>query len=762
MAVEEVVIKITKDTKGIEDTVKQLERLKEVDKKNAEQFRASNEEFKEAAAKRARIIAEEEANIKELEKAKKKAHSPEDIKLYDDAIKQSKENISTLRGETERLGKENDKLTGALKKVGAAILAAFAVSKIKDFAKDVIMSTQATGDAFKIMMGGMKESTEYFYRTIASGDFSNLVNGLSEAYEAGVKYAEALDLLADTQRAVLIATSEYDAKLAELKLQSRDKKYSMEERQFAVNEFKKLQEEKMRLVKEQADKELAAVVDLSTSRSRLSAIALKEISASVDWQEKINKGTQIQLDIEKRIYDDRAASQGVAIAGYEITYESLFKNLTAEEKLYVQAAEAYNKLDDEIRDSLKNKFIQQNRVNQEYASGLQEIARVENGLRSEQSELNRKNNEEKIKRQKEADKLRIEAMSDGAAKEQALEELRDDEYTEKWGESEDALKVHNQNMLKIQERYNEMIFNENLKQQQLDEQRREDYNKWIQDAIDAEDKEKEKQLALTEKLLEEENKKRKSEFEKHLMFIENLSDATFDRMESNHDRVMQMLDDEIKKQEENINTQQSLAERGMNNTLSFEKTRMQELEKQRIEAQKREEKRLKAQEAAKLVLAFIDAYQSNLEAKQTPPLALTNAFKQTMLAKLLGTAIGGIFEDGGIVGVDGKGMIHGARHKQGGVLIEAEGGEGILSRKEIANMGVANFYNLKQMLKNPASDVAVVGGNSAVLQGISELNQTMKKIPSIHYGIDNLGQIVRTEVRAGLREVTTYKQRRIN
>jgi|GEM_PF-4155943 len=758
--VEEVVIKITKDTKGVEDTVKLLEKIGEVDKKNSEQFKKSNDEYIEAAKKRERIIAEEEANIKSLEKAKKKAFSPEDIKLYDDAIKQSKENIRLLKGESEKLEKSNDMLAKGFKRLGAVIIAAFSIHAIKEFAKNAIESSQVTNDKWKAAMGGMQEATEYFFRAVAEGDFSNLISGLEEAYEAGKKYAEALDLLADTQRAVLIQTSEIDLKLSKQKLIARSKEYSAEERKAAVDEYKKLQKKKLKLAQTQAREELIAISDLSSSRSRLSAIALEEIIKSVDWQKKIVEGTKLQTQLENEATKTFSTKAGIIVKQNKDMYNAAYERLTSEEKLIVSAANAYNNLDDQIRESLKEKLIQKNIVEKQYQDGLQEISRIENGLNAEMEAERNKRTEKRTKKEKEAERLRIEAMQDGAVKEQALEELRYDNYVEQYGESEDALKIHLRNMEAIKKKYFDNQEKLNLEQQNRDQQAREDYNKMIQDAIEAEDKELEKREKERDKQLIEEKKLREEQIQSYFDFLNNLANYTFDTMSDRHDLIMKMLNEEINKQETNIETQQRLAERGLSNTLSFEQTKLNELEKQRLEAEKKEERRQKAAIAAKLALSFFEAYSKNLETMQPTP-ALTKAFKDTMMAKILGTAIGNMYEDGGIVGMDGKplksGILQGARHSQGGIPIIAEGGEGILSRKEIANMGIANFYNLKAMLSKPL--VSGVGsGNGEVLAGINELNKTLKGIPSIHYGIDNLGQIVKTEVRAGLKNVTTYKR----
>jgi len=339
--------------------------------------------------------------------------------------------------------------------------------------------------------------------------------------------------------------------------------------------------------------------------------------------------------------------------------------------------------------------------------------------------------------------------------------MRYEEYLDKYGESEDALKLHLQKMQAIRDKYNDQIFKAELERQNMAELAREYYRKMIQDAIDAEDKEAEHLAKQAEKQAQEYEKRRKEQVESYIDFVQSITDYTFDTISDRHDLIMKMLDSEIDKQESNIEQQQRLAERGLNNTLSFEQTKLRELEKQRIEAEKKEDRRQKAALAAKLVISFIEAYNRNLETMQPTP-ALTKAFRDTMMAKILGTAIGSMYEDGGVVGADGKplrgGILTGPRHSQGGIPIVAEGGEGILSRKEVANMGVANFYNLKQMLKSPINDSIKKGGNVDVANGFLMLNDTLKSIPSIHYGIDNLNQIVKTEVHRGMKNITTYKR----
>lgn len=285
-----------------------------------------------------------------------------------------------------------------------------------------------------------------------------------------------------------------------------------------------------------------------------------------------------------------------------------------------------------------------------------------------------------------------------------------------------------------------------------------------------------KQIATKDKEIEEakvkaaqDAAKAKIEIEqKYEKMVSDGLDAMFEQLQQNSDNEKKLLDDKTNIQEHNIEQQQALAARGLKNDLSFEETKQNELEKKKLQQDIKDQKRQKAQMAAKTALAFIDTYQKDMDSgNYTSGSALMDAFRSTMLAQIMGRAIASVFEEGGIVGIDGNpvsnnGILSGARHSQGGILINAEGGEGILSRKEIANMGIFNFYNLKRLLKNPIGDNNEISGAGELINEVRQLNETFSKIPKITYNIDGLSQLIKTEIKNGLKTQTTFKKRTIN
>jgi hypothetical protein len=820
MAVEKVVIKVEADPgnkAAVKSTVDGLKEIGAVEQKNAETFKKTNAEYIDAAAKRKRIIAEEEANIKELEKAKKKAFSPEDIKLYNDSIKQSKENISLLKGETDKLEGSNNMLAKGFKMVGAAVIAAFSVSAIKDFAKAVIASTDSTADQYDKMIGGMNEATQYFYRTIATGNWDNFINGIRDAYKEGERYIDVLDLLEDQMNAMNVVIAKNNFEIAKQNEISRNAEFSPEQRLAAIKKIKELNEananERRKIAQSEYDNELRHAQNVT----KLGKDTLLKIFSDQKNFDDLSNGQKLheQLKDEASTWSYNVKTAAIDKVFNKKKYDELVASQDAEGKRILFFNESMNLLTEESRKKLADSIVKLQNIETQKIQEDNEQLRRENGVRAaikaEQVAGIKAVTDEKKKafdREVALENLRIALIKDANEKLIAEENLR---YKIELN-SQDALysdlkqleeakelsyKIHQQKLTKIQfdelekrSQFEEAI---NLKSQSIEDEKimqvMQKYDTLIADAVkygidysDLTKKEIEEinkiiadGKAKQQKIVENGNKEiikdekdaaklRKEELKNQLKFAQDISDAAFDQIKANHDFMMSMLDREITQQEKNIETQQRLAERGLSNTLSFEQNKANELEKQRIEAEKKEQKRQKAAEAAKLVLAFMSAYNLNMDAKQTPQMALANAFKDTMLAKIIGASIGGMFSEGGIVGIDGKnksGLLVGPRHSQGGIHIEAEGGEGILSRKEINNMGVANFYNLKRLLKQPTSGTDVVGNNSEVLAGINTLNDTFKSIPKILYDVDNLNNLVKSEIKNGLKTVTTFK-RRIN
>lgn len=197
-----------------------------------------------------------------------------------------------------------------------------------------------------------------------------------------------------------------------------------------------------------------------------------------------------------------------------------------------------------------------------------------------------------------------------------------------------------------------------------------------------------------------------------------------DQLAKNYEQQTKLAQDNLTAQNKAVENQENRAEKGLANTLAFEKKAQVEKEKELIKAQKREERIKKLQTFYNLIQKYSsDEKVKNPVLQALKDISLTESIKAT-------------FGDGGIVGIDGtpqkNGILQGDLHSNasGGIPILAEGGEGIFSRKEMSIFGNQNFYDLKKTLarghkpvfngeKLPQNNHVVIHNNNSEL--ISEV-----------------------------------------
>lgn len=234
---------------------------------------------------------------------------------------------------------------------------------------------------------------------------------------------------------------------------------------------------------------------------------------------------------------------------------------------------------------------------------------------------------------------------------------------------------------------------------------------------------------------EEERKKRNKEIFEEGQKVLN---QTFNKLQENSDLRTELINKEISEEERKIERQQELADKGLGNTLAFEEKKKAELERAAIDEQKRKEK-------IKKIEAFFNLFSEY--AKEDPKTALPNSIRDIALATAFSQAFA---EEGGIVGelaknIEGgrivKGIFKGRSHKQGGIHLEAEGEEGILSKKEMRNLGRDNFYSLKDLAKQPIDSSLFERQNEAFIKTIplvvKQDNKLIEKIDELKIVIEN-------------------------
>jgi len=243
--------------------------------------------------------------------------------------------------------------------------------------------------------------------------------------------------------------------------------------------------------------------------------------------------------------------------------------------------------------------------------------------------------------------------------------------------------------------------------------------------------------------------------------IIDVLDAAF---EKSNERRRKAIDDELKLREESLARQQALAEKGLDNTLAFEKQKQAEAELERKKQEQREIRRQK-------VIAFFRLF-SEL-AKTDPNTAATKALAQVLLADV----ISGAFAEG-VEGLDGKGTgtsdSNVALLSKGESVITAAGTNENQGLATAMNTGKVDEYFAKNFLPKYLNEGAFLTkssaqnmGNSAMLHQLVGVNKrlislehTIANKKETSTNLNNLGEVIVSEIEKGFRKTTTYRRRR--
>lgn len=164
--------------------------------------------------------------------------------------------------------------------------------------KGIIEATDTLSDKFNATLGGMKEGFNAIKQAIANGDFTNFFKNLAEAYKEGKRYAETLDAIGDSARALSLEESKVADRILELKIIQQDATKSKEEQIRAGEEIEKLQGEladkRVAQAKKNFDNELANAKERSKLTDEEIQGLLNQDQAYMDLLETGEKYVELQ------------------------------------------------------------------------------------------------------------------------------------------------------------------------------------------------------------------------------------------------------------------------------------------------------------------------------------------------------------------------------------------------------------------------------------------------------------------------------------
>lgn len=213
--------------------------------------------------------------------------------------KQTQKSKNEFKQFDDRIGKlASGNLSGLLGTMGS-VAGAVAVAKLaQEGFNKTLKSSQATSDAFDLAIGQAKGGVDYFFQSIATGDFSNFMKGLDDAIRRGGELTLVLDELGDRLAGWDDVSSDLTTQIAENRAKIQDERTTPEEREqllkkqsILINKLKTTAE----IVNEKQNEVIRKTVQ---SIANIDNVTMEEVT---EYLQKTSMGINKELDtyIEK-------------------------------------------------------------------------------------------------------------------------------------------------------------------------------------------------------------------------------------------------------------------------------------------------------------------------------------------------------------------------------------------------------------------------------------------------------------------------------
>lgn len=187
-------------------------------------FTKSTAQLKENIAEQKQLIAEIKNDIKNLSQAAKNPLNKDAVGDLAGAKKALAEEQATLLGlqkqKQEAAAAEMAGNAGIVKSLTKWMGALFTVGAALKIAKSVMESTEAASQKWQVLTEQSASATTYFFKTIASGDWSNFLEGLGKAIAGAKEYVMAMEDLNNRANEQKIKSSDLDEKIGRARSES--------------------------------------------------------------------------------------------------------------------------------------------------------------------------------------------------------------------------------------------------------------------------------------------------------------------------------------------------------------------------------------------------------------------------------------------------------------------------------------------------------------------------------------------------------------
>lgn len=315
------------------------------------------------------------ASFNEISAASRKATADlKKMKKTDPGYADQKKAVSELKSKLRELNKESGTSISSwekFKNTAAGLLPAFGFVALIGMAKiafgKMVDSTQAFGDEYRAMMGGVKEATDYFWKTLSTGNWDNFFTNLKEAAKLGAEYTRVLDDIGD--RTLGLKIDESNAREEELKLElaAKNQRLTNKERIAAGEARIKLEEDLSAKRVSIAQKAFDNEVENNIKSRQIGKDMILKLQT--DWDSADRKAAEKYAEQKSKISGLEAQSANFKLAqsrgGFsgENPFETQLQSIRAELKAtpaeiqkYGEAVILFNDVNDQERQKIVSSY----------------------------------------------------------------------------------------------------------------------------------------------------------------------------------------------------------------------------------------------------------------------------------------------------------------------------------------------------------------------------------------------------------------------
>lgn len=308
----------------------------------------------------------------------------QDLDKLDVAISKEREAMGQFHRNVGNYKSGWQSITGSVTKFLGVLGLTVGVSQGVKYAFERMKETsQSFGDVYKQTMAGAKESTDVFFQAVTSGDWSNLIDKMREAYDAAYDYAEAMDLVADKTLAVGLQTAKIETEISKLENVYKDKTKSKKERFEAIAQVTDLEKQKLEIVKKLNNETIKADEEFLIKRYNLNIKYFEMMFGSAENQQLMANAQKLYDKLEKKHTTYEIHRSGTIAKVNKTALAKEWELQDAKIKLAYEGNKIQNNIGDERRTKIVGDLKANEKAEQDYYAGIRTTLRTKGMLERE-------------------------------------------------------------------------------------------------------------------------------------------------------------------------------------------------------------------------------------------------------------------------------------------------------------------------------------------------------------------------------------------